>query len=363
MRYSAIFLTVLLLTFAGPVGAQITITSADLPAAGDTFRISTSTPVSGLDLTTTGANVTWDFSTLVSAGQTVDTFLSVGNTASVFSVIFSDVTFNPNRANQATRGQAFNLGTVNVSDVFNFYYNSSTVYEQPGIGARVNGVQLPIVFSPHDVHYRFPLEYGDTDVSPSGYELDLTSTVGFFFQVRKTRDNVVDGWGTVITPLGAFNALRVKSTVVEQDSVYIDSLGTGFNLPAITTIEYKWLAPGQGIPVLQITTTGTGTVTSIRYRDQPQVSGLLDPVADVLEPVVYPNPAAALMTLRWESPRAQTVPLRIFDLSGGLVYEEVVEAVPGVNLRMVPTAALRLANGVYRMQIGHRELPVVISQH
>lgn len=333
--------------------AQITIQSADLPSAGDTFRVSTAAPTAGIDLTTTGANAVWDFSQLVSNGQTIDTFLSVNATASVFSVVFSDLPFNPNRANQATRGQAFNLGTVNVSDVFNFFYNSSTQYKQPGFGATVNGAQLPIIYSSHDVHYEFPLSFGNTAASNSGYELDLTSTLGFFFQVDRNRQTVVDGWGSVTTPHGTYNALRVVSTIVEQDSVYIDSLGFGLNLPAVTTVEYKWLANGEGIPVLQINTTATGTVTQIRYKDAPLTTGVqsLNPISDL---TAYPNPASNILTVRWNAANAAPVSLELRDLQGRIVFSNQLHGVAGTNIRVVDLASLHLAEGPYLLRLNDR---------
>lgn len=343
------------------VRAQITIQSADLPSANDTFRVSTATPTPGLDLVTTGANAVWDFSQLVPNGQTVDTFLSVNATAAVFSVVFSDFSFNPNRANQATRGQAFNLGTVNVSDVFNFFYNGSSLYEQPGFGATVNGAQVPIVYSPHDVHYELPLAFGNTSVSNSGYELDLTSTLGFFFQVDRTRNNVVDGWGSVTTPYGTFNALRVKSTIVEQDSVYIDSLGFGLNLPAITTIEYKWLASGEGIPVLQINTTGTGTVTQIRYKDAPLTTGINVP-ADIRDLQVYPNPARDLLTVRWYASAATKAAIELMDPQGRVLYSEQGSGQSGDNLRLINLSSLRLAEGEYLLRVNNRVTRVQVRR-
>ena len=139
--------------------------------------------------------------------------------STVFSVVFNNFSFNPNRSNLATAGQDFSLGTVTVTGVYDFFYNSSASYAQTGFGANVNGVPLPIAYSPKDLVYQFPLQMGDVDTSESGYQVDLTSTVGLFFQVNRTRVNEVDGWGTLITPYGTHDVLRIKTTVRERDSV------------------------------------------------------------------------------------------------------------------------------------------------
>ncbi|HNP99722.1 MAG TPA: hypothetical protein PKK99_11750, partial [Bacteroidia bacterium] len=153
-----IYLFVLGTLFSLVSTAQITISSADLPSALDTFRVSNGQAFTGMDINLTGANTTWDFSQLTSTGQTVDSFLTVGSTATVYSIVFFDNIINPNRANQAVRGPSFNFGTtISVSDVYNFYYNSSSFYKQVGFGAAVNSVTIPVLYSPHDIVYNLPM--------------------------------------------------------------------------------------------------------------------------------------------------------------------------------------------------------------
>jgi hypothetical protein len=57
--------------------------------------------------------------------------------------------------------------------------------------------------------------------------------------------------------------------VSQRDSIYIDSLGIGFPLER-EIIEYKWIAKGSGIPVLQINEEGM-TATAV-YRDSVRMS-------------------------------------------------------------------------------------------
>src|ERR1043166_2649915 len=59
-----ILLFLLLVSVQQKSNAQITIVSGDLPAAGDTFRVSNGQQFSGMDATLTGANYTWDYSQL-----------------------------------------------------------------------------------------------------------------------------------------------------------------------------------------------------------------------------------------------------------------------------------------------------------
>ncbi|PJA07855.1 MAG: hypothetical protein COX70_05360, partial [Flavobacteriales bacterium CG_4_10_14_0_2_um_filter_32_8] len=62
------------------MNAQITITNNDMPNVNDTFRLSTTNNIQGLDPVLTGTNYSWNFSTLVPSSQRLDTFFSVSST-------------------------------------------------------------------------------------------------------------------------------------------------------------------------------------------------------------------------------------------------------------------------------------------
>jgi gliding motility-associated-like protein len=114
------------------------------------------------------------------------------------------------------------------------------------------------------------LNYGNIDSSNSGYA-NAVPGIGYFAK-RQKRVNMVDGWGMLTTPYGTFNTLRVKSVITVTDSIYFDTLGFGFNLPLPTVYEFKWLAQGKKLPVLEIDAAaaliGTAlTVTDVLFQD------------------------------------------------------------------------------------------------
>lgn len=324
--------------------AQITIVSSDLPVNGTISVLTTATPFTGMNVAATGANYTWDFSQLQSTGQQVDTFFSESAGNPLLSLYFSNTPFNPNRSNHSAPGPDLTLGTIAVSNVFNYYYNSTSEYRQTGFGAEVNGVPLPITFSPHDRIYQLPMTYNQRDSVTFQYGVDLTSTLGIYYNVRKTRRNFVDGWGTLITPFQTFNCLRVQTRIVEVDSIYIDSLGFGFATPPITTNEYKWLATGQRVPVLQINTTGAGAVTSILYKDAlvsvPEQS-------DSKDVSVFPNPAVNQINVKLNGYRNGVI--QLFSLTGALVYESAFMANSGSDVITIPVAGF--SEGTYVLKL------------
>jgi hypothetical protein len=328
--------------------AQITIGTADLPSAGDTFRVSVAGPLAGANYALTGPNQVWDFSLLTPQSQQIDTFLSVSATSAVFNVVFINLSFNPNRANVATRGSGFNLGTVAVSDVYNFYYNSNASYSQVGFGATISGIPAPFTYNPKDIVYAFPLQFADVDTSFSSYNVDLSSTLGLYFRVNRTRINQVDGWGTLITPYGTHNVLRVKTTITERDSVHIDSLNFGLNLPAITNVEYKWMANGEGVPLLQANANAQGNVNQVLYRDNTILnSGISSP--SVSSPLsVFPNPAHDVIHI--EADFTGLTVASLVDLQGKQVIQQELELTSGVPYRWnISSYGLRAGN--YLLQL------------
>ncbi|CAN5595942.1 hypothetical protein BH11BAC1_BH11BAC1_05210 [soil metagenome] len=298
--------------------AQITLNSSDFPSANDMYLMSDATAFQGMDASLTGANYSWDFSQLstTTTGQHTDTLFTVTNMNIIYQAVFGDFGFLPNRSNQATHGMDFSLGaTISITNVFNFYYNNSNDYHQSGFGAEINSVPLPTAYSPHDVIYKYPVQFGNLDSSASGYSVSLPNLI--YYGVNRNRINEVDGWGTLITPNGTFNALRLKSTIHEHDSVFLDTLGFGYGFNVPEQIEYKWLGQGEGEPLLQVNVTG-GVVVSVVYKGENNL-GLTDAIKNDFEFVLYPNPAAGQITAKYSLQKKNDVVFSLVDEKGGSV--------------------------------------------
>ena len=304
--------------------AQITITTADLPSAGDTFRVSNGLITPAIDPAPTGPNYTWDFSTLQWITQDVDTFLTVSSTGPIYSVVFANFSFNPNRANQAVVGPDLpSLPQISITEVHYYYYNATNAYDLKGYGAKINGITTPLPFNNLDRVLDFPVNYGNIDSSDSDYSLSVPTLGGYFHTQRRV--NEVDGWGTLITPYGTFNTLRVKSIITGRDSLDLDTLGGfGFSLPLTT--EYKWYGTNQGIPLLQIntsTTFGFELITSIVYRDSLRT--LTSALAETAgtNPVfsIYPNPATESFTVDVSTAGEDKTEISLVDIAGRKVKE------------------------------------------
>ncbi len=257
MRKTALILALLISLIS--LQAQITITQSDMPNISDTIRISTSSVPTFPDPALTGPDYFWDFSSLLPDSQQVESYVSVSSTPFLYQLIF-----NASVANLASPITAIDfIPGLDVSDAYIFYKNTQNAYQRAGYAATAFGIPIPLKFNNPEVLYKFPLSANSpADSSQSNFSFSIPN-LGYL-SIQRKRVNEVDGWGSLTTPYGTFDVLRLKSTVYEYDSIYIDSVQTG--LPLIRNyIEYQWLGTGQGIPLLSV--TQEGPITTARYRD------------------------------------------------------------------------------------------------
>ncbi len=316
--------------------SQITINTGDFATAGDNILISKAAITSSVDITTTGASQTWDFSSMQANAQDTINYLAVSSTATTYALVFVNSGFNPNRANIATEGTdipTISGAPITISNVFNFYYNSSASYKQIGFGAEINGFATPTIFKNKDVIYNFPLNFMDQDSSNSDYSFSIPG-IGYYGHSQK-RVNNVDGHGTLLTPYGSFAALRIKSMVSSVDTFALDTLGVGFALEQPLVTEYKWLANNQKVPLLQINTStifGIETVTSIVYRDSLRALGVDDIKNTTNDLSIYPNPSQGSFTTKITLDRPARVSVELFDIAGRRISNLFNKHLPeGIN--------------------------------
>jgi Secretion system C-terminal sorting domain len=338
-----VFLLLVTSGFYSNVNAQITITNADMLSVNDTFRLSTTIDTWSIDPTLTGANYTWDFSFLTPNAQDVDTAVSVGSTPFLYQVYFNNVFVYPAwKADFAIAGQGFDIsGIVTISDVYDYFKNSSSKYENVGFGSTISGVPSSTRKDPIEVVYEFPLNYLDTYTNYSEYEFSVPTIMTYKQQMDKAAE--VDGWGTVITPYGTFNALRVKFTLDITDSIYIDAVGFPFVTPRPQSYEYHWLAAGEGVPVLKLAATTGDIVTQITYKDFyiPNI-GIYEDKTDI-SLSVYPNPAANNVYITSDVSINSII---LFDTFGREVYSD---GVSGTN--HVLDINENWSNGIYFVEV------------
>ncbi|HEY0030098.1 MAG TPA: T9SS type A sorting domain-containing protein [Bacteroidia bacterium] len=334
---------------ATALSAQITITSADMPNAGDSVLLSVSNSIGSIDPMLTDSAYTWDYSTLVPTLQRYEKFDSPLTFTVPFNIIFNPV--NTSYGNVNNLLTSLPIPGITLDEAYDFMKESSSSFKQVGAGYTINGTPLPFMYSASDVLYKFPMNYLDTDSCDYKFGLPIP-TLGYYGQSGH-RVNVVDGWGTLITPFGTFNTLRVKSTVAAVDT--INAFGFGTNISRPLRYEYKWLANGKQIPVLQIDASDVGgvvTVTNVQYIDSvisgvPQL-GLADNEGNNLNVIVYPNPVIDNTTLHYSLPSKMQVKISIADVVGrrmAIVADEMQNS--GTYQKQIAVSELGLTQGIY----------------
>lgn len=330
----------LLLSFLSPaVYSQITITDDDMPVVDDTIRLSYTVTTGGIDFTLTGENYNWDFATLGVLYQSVDTFVSVLSTPLVYQLVF----FYPVYSTLAQPLPDFDIiPGVTVSQVYYYYKGSNSSFGLAGYAFTVNAIPVPLRYDNPDRYYKFPLDYGNVDSSSSSFTLDLPDVA--YVTTSRERLNTVDGWGTLTTPYGTFETLRLKSDVSEYDSVYIDSLNLGVPVSRNYT-EYKWLANGHGVPVLQV--TQEGELITVQYIDSVRtVTSIAHLENHRPRMTLYPNPCRDVLYVQWYMDRPGPVHLQVVTTAGLQIWNRTFSSLPaGDNTITIAMNELKAPDG------------------
>lgn len=290
--------------------SQITIESDDLPSGPVSFEVADAAGIDLPDYQLGGEDQVWDFS-LLDAFVTSDVnYVSISETPTTYQFFFNSPFVPQYQATHAIEGDGIDLFVVSIDDFYFFYKNTAESYNIVGYGGTVNGVPIPSQTNPIDIVYDLPLSYGQTHASSSAWDVEIPS-IGAYAQALE-RSYEVDGWGTVITPAGSFEALRVRMVTDIEDNLVVDAIGQELSFNR-NSVAYQWLAPGQGIPVIEITETfGQATVryktdgtpiTSVTQSDQPDCR-------------IYPTIASDRLTVEGWLPGDR---LDLYGLNGQLV--------------------------------------------
>ena len=341
MKKNIFILVIAAMLIASTSMAQTTLTKSDMPQQDDTVRISVGINPGIIDLSETGENHVWDYSGLIPFQQRIDTFVSVTETPAGLLFMFSS-DFAVNMAG------AFSFPGTGISQPYLYFKSSSSAYKNTGFAFTMDGFPIPAAFSDPDILYQFPLTYPHADSSNSGIDMNIPGT-GYLL-VDRHRHNTVDGWGTLTTPYGTFDVIRVKSEVTEYDSVYLESQGTGFGLPYSYT-EYKWLGNNQKAPLLLVRDIAEGAI--VEYPDSIRNTlGVIEKQNVVTKLTLFPNPVKSMATLRFNLKLKSMVTLTAIDLSGKKIWQfPRQEMVSGSHEVTLDALQMNLKPGTYLLQV------------
>jgi hypothetical protein len=354
------FLSVLFLSFFVGISSQITVSVADFANSGDTVRISQAAGT-GLDFASTGSNYTWDFSALSATSQYLKEYNPIGFASLLVFGTYGPVAptnyrasyFNP--TNDLPLDQLSQFLPVSLSDLNQYTKRMTDSITSLGYSISVNGQGVPFKSDTIETRYKLPLHYNDYHYSRGYTYIDLNPVIDFKIKQYRQRTTNVDGWGTITTPKGTFQALRLRHDIAEIDSVYQTFFGAGqwFGTPPTQSTEYEWFANGEKEWVLKATETN-GTVNQVEYQEDylGLDASLIESSLDVS---IGPNPVHETLLIDSKSP---VYLAQIYDAAGRLVLSTSLNNVLNYSLDLNVLHA-----GTYRIILsgihGSKEFPLV----
>jgi len=333
-----------------PAIAQITITSDDIVGAGATVILGVDT-TSPFTAGPGGADQNWDFSSVLTQAYDTMWFMNPGQTT------FPDA--YP-AANLAAR--------IYMEDAFMYFNSNSQEFSILGGMMRMDelpGLDLYAPITPKEVIAAFPMDYLDNYTQSFVQEIRAPNPIpalGFdsvMIKMYTTQTTIVDAWGTVTTPLGSFEALRVRDNSTMIDSIFAFMLGSWNLLETDGDVDedYSWWTdePGIGYPVLELNVdTETGFVEDVYFLKQEPVYGVSEPALERSAMVLYPNPCSDVVRLRYLIHDIGYLKSDLFDISGRKILELINQnLMPGDHEIEIDVSSL--SNGMYfvRAQVGN----------
>lgn len=315
--------------------AQITVTSATFPAAGDTLMyLIDDSPVNLNVATPPGGNQLWDFSTL-QIGQAVET------------------AYRP--ASQGMNSLSFpGAELVIIGQTGETYFNvTANKFEAMGYsGGDPAGLGLNVLakFNPVVVERSSPLNFFDITSQSTNLSLPFATDqlpdslfAGAPFtpdsirvRLNTQRLEVVDGWGTCQIPGGSYPVLRQKRTEYTTTNldVYLGFLGWvdisqlgggGFSdfLGTDTTITYRFISGTEKEEIAVATMSNDlSSVELVRFKN----NGISDAPEPGLSPgsaniQAHPNPAVEFVNFNCSNLPRDNYTLKIYNIVGKVIWK------------------------------------------
>ena len=308
--------------------AQISLSVADFADAGDTVRLSLANPIA-IDFQNTGPNAIWDFSQLSAQSQSLTEYNPIGFGSILILATFGPIASTPykatyfNPSNDLPIDQFSAFLPIEISNLSQYTRRTSSQINSIGYSIDVQGQGVPFKSDTIETRYALPLQFNDAYNSRGYTYVDLNPATDIKFIQHRQRNSVVDGWGSLTTPLGTFDALRIKHDILETDSIYQTLFGSGAWIapPTFSTTIYEWWTNQKNECLVRATVGGFGQnqgAPTIQYQD---IYLGLDAALEenIFEVSFYPNPVTDWCYFNATAPIEF---VQIFDQFGRLVFEQ-----------------------------------------
>jgi len=318
--------------------SQITIDHSDVAPPLTKFLSTNDTlPAVSILPGAPGANQVWNFSALHS--HSVDTIIM---TSSQWT---PDGSFYPN-----SNLCMMMMGSSITYTYFNCSNDSLVIVGQDGKFMGLS-TAVKVKYNPVQKLFNFPASYQNSFVNHSKFQV-----IQYYGQVisgitidsvrvrdKTTTTNLIDGWGSLTTPLGTFSCLRAVIKQHEQDSVWVKSNSLGPTWIDFTstygrndsTKRYTWWAKNIGYTLAEIfVDPATDAVQSADYLGALPTPGAINDLTADNETSIYPNPASDMIFV---SSTQLIKSISVFNSQGALVKSESPDCLSkNINIADLP---------------------------
>jgi len=339
--------------------AQITVTDADIVEVGDVvYMVYDDNPSASIIIGSSGINQAWDFSSLQVSSVDTELYVSPVGTAYESSYPNANLCLNVD-------------GTISYFDV-----SSSGVYVH---GFNDTIFDVPALFLPLPLTYNLSTTDGPVVIVeevivgpllsvalPAATVAALTNNLAnradtALIQVTNASEFSVTASGTITTPLGSYDVLRLKE-VKEISSVLniycsdtITNMGMWFNnipfsaIPILSgsenneqEITYKWITNDTAITYLvaAVTVDSFDVVQGASFQTVPVVSSI--PQLSLNSFNIYPIPATYNLTI--EAHSNELTILELVDITGKIVTTKQFNVSTNLDVSQI-------AKGIYYLNL------------
>lgn len=295
----------------------------DIADQGQEFLVTNANPVIVFDEADTGPDHSWDFSGLTSLTSDTSKWVDVYDTDPFYFFLWlaSDVA-------EQTGADIIN-DFITIEDVFNFYERDNDIFGQTGFAGIIAGIPFPIGYDETETILEFPASYGDYTNSETGFDIAIPG-VATWTELR-LRTNEIDGWGSITTPGGTFEVLRIRSEILITDTIVYADIPYGITY---TTIEYRWMAKENGIPILQINAQeilGIETITQVIYKSGDAVDVITEHANNNFNLTVLENPVFEELNYSINFQDVAELQIIISDITGKIIKNRSLLCSNGEN--------------------------------
>lgn len=325
--------------------AQITVTSATFPVAGDTLNVAVdNAPLDNINpATPPGGNQLWDFSAL-HFSQTNETVYRAANAGmNTSSFPGADLVL---------------IGPANSETYFNVTNNKFEIMGYSGADPAGFGLDVTVNFAPPLIDRRSPMAFFDINSQVSDLNLTFPTDQPPFdtifanipvnidslrVQVTTNRLEVVDAWGTCIIPGGQYPVLRNKrtdytTTGIEAYVSLFPGFGQWVNLSTLiggggggglgdfigtdTTITYRFYSGTEKEEIAVATMSNDlAQVETVRFKNMGFTDAPEENAPGSANIQAHPNPAIEFVNFNCSNLPSDDYTLKIFNIVGKVVWK------------------------------------------